>query len=86
MFYCGFGGDYCGQSIIDDVNPLAHIIILAFANTLPDGKIIVDDSKFPSDYVNKWRKNGQKVVLSVGGQNGNWAVVFSSQTNINNFI
>ena len=33
IFYCGFGGDYCGQSSSDDINPSAKFVILAFANT-----------------------------------------------------
>jgi hypothetical protein len=42
IFYCGFSGDYCGQSKINDVNPNIDTIILAFANTKPDGTVIVD--------------------------------------------
>lgn len=42
IFYCGFSGDYCGQSKINDVHPTIDTIILAFANTLPDGKVVVD--------------------------------------------
>ena len=33
-----------------------------------------------------WKQNGKKVVLSVGGQNGNWAYVFASQESRANFI
>lgn len=42
MFYCGFGGDFCGQSNTDDVNPKSAISILSFANTQKNGSIIVD--------------------------------------------
>jgi len=42
IFYCGFGGDFCGQSKTDDVNPSTDIIILAFANTKPDGSVVMD--------------------------------------------
>lgn len=42
MFYCGFSGDFCGQSRINDVHPSIDTIILAFANTHPDGHIIID--------------------------------------------
>ena len=42
MFYCGFGGDFCGQSKQDDVNEKTDIIILAFANTQINGSLIVD--------------------------------------------
>lgn len=42
MFYCGFSGDYCGQSKINDVHPTIDTIILAFANTKSDGTVIID--------------------------------------------
>jgi hypothetical protein len=42
MFYCGFSGDYCGQSNTDDVNPKSSIVILAFINTQSDGSVIMD--------------------------------------------
>lgn len=42
MFYCGFGGDFCGQSKIDDVNQYSDFVILAFANTKADGSVEVD--------------------------------------------
>ncbi len=42
MFYCGFGGDFCGQSKINDVYSTIDTVILAFANTIPSGKAIVD--------------------------------------------
>ena len=43
IFWCGFGGDFCGQSTTDDVNPKATHVILAFANTnAADGSVYVD--------------------------------------------
>jgi chitinase len=86
MFYCGFGGNFCGQSTTDDVNSKSSIIILAFANTNSDGTISVDTSNFPTALVQKWRSAGKKVILSVGGQNGHWDSVFSSAGSINSFI
>lgn len=86
IFWCGFGGNYCGQSTDDDVNPSASFIILAFANTNPDGTVDVDNVNFPTTLVNAWQSNGKKVFLSVGGQNGNWNYVFASQTSIDNFV
>jgi GH18 family chitinase len=53
---------------------------------LPDGKIVVDDDHFPTALVKGWKANGKKVLISVGGQNGNWNSIFSSATNIQNFI
>ena len=86
IFYCGFGGDYCGQSTADDVNPAAKFVILAFANTQPDGSIIVDNDHFPTPLVTNWKKNGKKVFLSIGGQNGNWNYIFASPNSVANFI
>jgi hypothetical protein len=43
MFYCGFGGEYCGQSTDNDVNDASTNVILAFVNTNPDGSVKVDD-------------------------------------------
>lgn len=78
MFYCGFSGDFCGQSNSDDVNPKASIIILAFLNTSPDGSAIIDSNNFPTNLVKQWKSQGKIVILSVGGQNGNWATVFAN--------
>jgi chitinase len=85
-FYCGFGGDYCGQSKTDDVNPNTTYVILAFANTLPNGKIIVDADNYPKALQTAWKKAGKKVLLSIGGQNGNWAYIFASEESRTNFI
>lgn len=79
MFYCGFSGDFCGQSKLNDVHPSISTVILAFGNTLPDGKVIVDDDlNFPKGPMDEWKRNGKTVIISVGGQNGNWAYVFAS--------
>lgn len=86
IFYCGFGGDFCGQSSDDDVNPSADFVILAFANTNSNGSVSIDDANFPTALVGKWQASGKKVVISVGGQNGNWGDVFSSANNTNNFV
>lgn len=86
MFYCGFGGDFCGQSTDDDVNPVATNIILAFVDTNPDGSVYVDTQNYPSDLQSKWQAAGKNVLISVGGQNGNWAYIFASQDSTNNFV
>jgi chitinase len=86
MFYCGFGGDFCGQSTFDDVNPKSSIVLLAFANTQLNGSIQVDNANFPITVVNGWKASGKTVLLSVGGQNGRWDVVFTNSANTNNFI
>lgn len=86
MFYCGFGGNFCGQSSTDDVNPGADIVILAFGNTQTDGSVIVDDANFPKDLVASWQKSGKRVLISIGGQNGNWPNVFATSSSTTNFI
>jgi chitinase len=86
MFYCGFGGNFCGQSTDDDVHPKTTTVILAFVNTQPDGSVIADDANFPTDLISKWHSAGKKVVISVGGQNGNWPNVFASSAATANFI
>jgi chitinase len=86
IFYCGFGGDFCGQSTADDVNPNAEFIILAFVNTNADGSITVDDANFPTDLTKAWQAKGKKVIISVGGQNGNWNYVFGSSSTISTFV
>lgn len=86
MFYCGFSGDYCGQSVADDVHEKASFVILAFVNTIPSGAVVCDVDHFPAEQVVGWKKAGKKVILSVGGQNGNWAYVFASETSRANFI
>ncbi len=78
MFYCGFSGEYCGQSNSDDINEKVDIVILAFANTNADGSIRVDEKNFPSLLVNKWKGEGKKVLISVGGQKGNWENIFAT--------
>ena len=86
MFYCGFGGEYCGQSDTDDVNPASTNVILAFVNTNPDGSVLVDDANFPHDLRDKWQSQGKNVIISVGGQNGNWGYIFASADSIKNFV
>lgn len=83
IFWCGFGGDYCGQSTTDDVNPKATHVILAFANSNSDGSLSVDSANWPTALINSWQASGKKVILSVGGQNGHWDSIFA---NPNNFI
>lgn len=85
MFYCGFGGDYCGQSKDDDVNHLATYVILAFVNTHPSGAVVLDEENFPTKEHAKWKKAGKKVIISVGGQNGIWSYIFASNSSITNF-
>jgi chitinase len=75
IFWCGFGGDYCGQSVDDDVYDKATIVILAFANSKDDGSL--DTGTFPTDLIDKWHSEGKKVLISIGGQNGHWDSLFS---------
>lgn len=83
IFWCGFGGDFCGQSTADDVNPSATHVILAFANSNSDGSLTVDSANWPTDLIKSWQAKGKKVILSVGGQNGHWDPILD---NPNNFV
>lgn len=47
MFYCGFGGDFCGQSTTNDVNNATTTVILAFVNSNVDGSVSIDGPNFP---------------------------------------
>ena len=42
VYYCGFGGNFCGQSTDNDVYSKTTHVILAFANTQANGSIIMD--------------------------------------------
>mgnify|MGYP002367971285 CR=1 FL=1 len=86
MFYCGFNGDYCGQSTTSDINPATTNVILAFVNSQADGSVIMDEADFPTANVNLWKSQGKNVLISVGGQNGNWIVIFSTPASITNFV
>lgn len=86
MFYCGFGANFCGQSTTDDVNPSVKTVILAFVNTQTDGSVIADDANFPTTLIESWQSTGKNVLISVGGQNGNWPNVFASSTSTTNFV
>lgn len=86
MFYCGFSGDYCGQSKTNDVHPSISTVILAFVNTLPDGKVVIDAENYPAAVAEEWRRSGKEIIRPVGGQNGNWAYVFANENSITNFI
>ena len=86
MYYCGFGEDFCGQSTTDDVHTSATNVILAFSVTQPDGSIIIDEPNFPSTPYAYWKATGKKVLISAGGQYGNWDYIFASNTSITNFV
>jgi chitinase len=62
------------------------IVILAFVNTNPDGSVTIDEVNYPTALVSNWQANGKKVIISVGGQNGNWLNVFASSSSIDNFV
>lgn len=86
MFYCGFGGDYCGQSVTNDVNNATVNVILAFVNSNVDGSVTIDAADFPQTEYNAWKSQGRNVLISVGGQNGNWAYIFASNASITAFV
>ena len=86
MYFCGFGGNFCGQSSIDDVNSKSTTVILAFANILTNGSIEVDDANYPRTIAQNWKNSGKKVLLSIGGQNVDWNVAYTTPQNTINFI
>lgn len=85
-YYCGFGGNFCGESYNDDVNPRASIVILAYADIAPNGEIIIDAVNFPKAQFTNWKNTGKKVFLSIGGHKSDWTYVHSSETNRANFV
>jgi chitinase len=84
--YCGFGGNYCGESINDDVYSRATHVLLAYAVVTPNGAVSVDADHFPKNEVNNWRNTGKKIWLSVGGPNNQWINAFSSESNRQTFL
>ncbi|MBK2123700.1 glycosyl hydrolase family 18 protein [Fangia hongkongensis] len=84
IFWCGFSGNYCGQSVDNDVYEKATIVILAFVNTHTDGS--VDADTMPTQLINDWHRAGKKVLISVGGQNGHWEPIFKNPDNFVNSI
>lgn len=85
-YYCGFGGDYCGQSTTDDTHQSASIIVLAFANINTDGTVVLDTANYPVSLVNKWQSQGKKVLISIGGQNAIWTRIFANSTTMQTAI
>ena len=68
------------------MNPGTKLVILAFVNTKADGSVVMDEDNFPHGPYKIWKSHGQKVLISVGGQNGNWGYVFASNSSIDNFV
>ena len=46
----------------------------------------MDEVNFPTQPYQEWKASGKKVLISVGGQNGNWANVFASNASATNFV
>ena len=86
VYYCGFGESFCGQSKANDVYAKTTHVILAFINTLGNGSLIMDETNFPKQPFQEWRTAKKKVLISIGGQNGNWANVFASNASATNFV
>ena len=82
QYYCGYGGDYCGQSTTDDTHTSASIIVLAFADINTDGTVVIDEPNHPTELVAKWQSQGKKVLLSIGGANAMWAYLFATSTSM----
>ena len=46
----------------------------------------MDEPNFPHAAYKKWKDAGKKILISVGGQFGNWHTIFASDKNIQNFV
>lgn len=88
IFWCGFSGNFCGQSnnTKDDVYNSATNVILAFGNSNPDGSISIDTDNMPTTLIQKWHNDKKNVLISIGGQNGNWQNIFNNFDNFTNSI
>jgi chitinase len=61
-------------------------VILAFANSNSDGSLSIDTANWPTSLIKNWQASGKKVIISVGGQNGNWPVIFANPQNFINSV
>lgn len=86
MAYCGFGGNYCGDSFNDDVYARTNNVLLSYALIAPNGAVILDTDNYPRNQVTSWKNTGKRVFLSVGGPRGEWTSVYASETNRQNFL
>jgi hypothetical protein len=55
IYYCGFSGSFCGQSNTDDTNHNTTLVVLAFANILSNGSVVMDTDHYPCSLVAKWQ-------------------------------
>jgi chitinase len=86
-YYCGFSGQFCGQSTNNDVNPATKLVVLAFANINTDGSITADiSSNWPTTLIPTWQTGDGHVILSIGGQNAWWSSVYNNSQSISNFV
>lgn len=46
----------------------------------------IDAANFPRAIVDLWQKQGKKVLISVGGQNGNWAWIYANTSSTTAFV
>jgi len=86
VYYCGFSGDFCGQSQTDDVYFSADFVTLAWAKVNGNGALVIDEANFPRNQVKKWKDVGKKVLLSVGGSVEIWKRVLASDDTQKAFI
>ncbi|KRX06465.1 Glycoside hydrolase, superfamily [Pseudocohnilembus persalinus] len=79
IYWCGFSGNYCGQSTSDDVYEDATHVIMAFANANKDGTL--SHGSMPTSLIKQWHNEGKKVILSIGGQEGHLYDIFQNPSN-----
>ncbi|KRX02621.1 Glycoside hydrolase, superfamily [Pseudocohnilembus persalinus] len=76
IYWCGFGS--CKDSRDNDVNPQATHIFLAYLSIRDDGEVFLD-GEVPMDLFEEWRNNDQKLIISVGGMDFDWSMVYDNQ-------
>ena len=84
--YCGFGINFCGDSISDDVYSRTNNVILAYANIANNGVIYIDTDNYPRNQIINWKNTGKRIFLSIGGPKADWTYVYASETNRQNFL
>lgn len=84
--YCGFSGQYCGESYNDDVYARSANVFLSYAIVGTNGAVIVDADHYPKTETTNWRNTAKRIFLSVGGPSNQWANAFASESNRQTFI
>ncbi|KRX02620.1 Glycoside hydrolase, superfamily [Pseudocohnilembus persalinus] len=82
IYWCGFGS--CQDSDSNDVSPQATHILLAYLSIRDNGEVFLD-GEAPMDLFEEWRSKGQKLIISVGGDDVDWSIIYDNQDQIHYF-